>query len=160
MKKILLLLLILMVNGQWSMINGGVKDATTLCIEDKTGAVLKFSLASRPKITFRGNYTVVQADEVKLLQFRNLSRAWFEAEDPDAVNSQCSMLNAQCSMANGLWSFSGFKPLTRVLIYTVNGTLVQKAQTDTSGRLQLSTADLPTGIYVVKAGKMSFKMAK
>ena len=162
MKKILFFVFVfLMVNGQWSMVNvarAGVKNATTLCVVDKTGAELKFALADRPKISFRGSYTVIQAAEIKLLQFKNLYKAYFtDEDDPSAISDATA--NGQWSMVNGQWSMSNFKPLTNVLIYDTRGTLVRKAQTDVQGAAQVSVADLPPGIYIVKAGKMKFKIA-
>lgn len=155
MKKlpIIILLLGLAINGQWSKVNAGVKNATTLCVEDKTGAVLKFALADRPKITFRGNYTVVQAAEVKLLQFRNLYKAYFTDEDDPSAVSDVAAGAETIDTRYGTVSFNGFKPLTPVLVYTPAGTLVKKAQTNVDGYLQMTLQDLPPGIYVVKAGK-------
>lgn len=162
MKKIILLLLICSFQFTFlNVANAGVKNATTLCIEQKDGTLLKFTLASRPKITFRGNYTVVQADEVKLLQFRNLVRAYFTDEDDPTAVSDVAAGAEQMEATGNAVTFNGFKPLTPVLIYTTAGTLVKKAQTDVNGYLQMTLQDLPRGIYVVKAGKkQAFKFEK
>ena len=158
MKKILLLITLTLTLTL--TLSAGVKNATTLCVEDKTGAVLKFSLADRPKISFRGNYTVIQAAEIKLLQFRNLYKAYFtDEEDPTAINEVSASGMPQASIVNGEWSMANFKPLTNVLIYDTRGNLVRKAQTDVQGAAQVSVGDLPSGIYIVKAGKMKFKIA-
>ena len=53
-----------------------------------------------------------------------------------------------------------FPPLTTVLVYTPGGTLVSKAQTDTQGSATISLGSLPSGVYIIKAGKMKFKIAK
>ena len=161
-KAIFLLILIgLIATGNWSLVSAGVKNATTLCIEEKDGTVLKFTLASRPKITFRGNYTVVQADEIKLLQFRNLARAYFtDEDDPTAVSEVAAGAEQMQANVNEV-TFNGFKPLTPVLVYTTAGTLVKTGQTDVNGYLQMTMQDLPRGIYVVKTGKkQAFKFEK
>jgi len=44
--------------GHSATASAGVKNATTLCIENKDGSVLKFYLSERPKIIFKGNYTI------------------------------------------------------------------------------------------------------
>ena len=102
MKKILYLLFAFTIlNSQLSIVNAGVKNATTLCIEDKTGGVLKFYLSERPKITFRGNYTIVQAGETKLLQFRNLAKAYFtDEDDPTGISEADASVNTQYSIVN------------------------------------------------------------
>ena len=63
-------------------------------------------------------------------------------------------------MVNGQWSMDNFPPLTTVLVYTPGGTLVSKAQTDTQGSATISLGSLPSGVYIIKAGKMKFKIAK
>ena len=155
MRKIsfIIILLGLLINGHWLTAFAGVKNATTLCVEDKTGTVLKFALADRPKISFRGNYTVVQAAEIKLLQFRNLYKAYFTDEDDPTAVSEVAAGQESIDARYGTVSFNGFKPLTPVLVYTPAGTLVKKAQTNVDGYLQMTLQDLPPGIYVVKAGK-------
>ena len=160
----------LLVIGCWLLALGysatasaGVKNATTLCIEDKTGGVLKFYLSERPKIIFKGNYTIVQTGETKLLQFRNLRKAYFtDEEDPTGLENSEQRIgnNAQWSMVNGQWSMDNFPPLTTVLVYTPGGTLVSKAQTNTQGSATISLGSLPSGVYIIKAGKMKFKIAK
>ena len=157
MKKTFLILTALIIAV---IASAGVKNATTLCIEDKTNGVMKFYLSQRPKLSFRGNYAIVQAGETKLLQFRNLVRAYFtDEDDPTAIN-EVAADGEQIDCQIGNISLSGFKPLTRVLVYTPAGTLVKKAQADVQGTLDLSLADLPSGIYVVKVGKTTFKMQK
>ena len=149
--------------GYSATASAGVKNATTLCIEDKTGGVLKFYLSERPKIIFKGNYTIVQTGETKLLQFRNLRKAYFtDEEDPTGLENSEQRIgnNAQWSMVNGQWSMDNFPPLTTVLVYTPGGTLVSKAQTNTQGSATISLGSLPSGVYIIKAGKMKFKIAK
>ena len=63
-------------------------------------------------------------------------------------------------MVKGQWSMNNFPPLTTVLVYTPGGTLVSKAQTNTQGSATISLDNLPTGVYIVKAGKMKFKIAR
>ena len=139
----------------------GVKNATTLCIEDKSGGVLEFALTDRPKITFRAKYTIVQwANDVKLLQFANLAKAYFTADDDPLAVSDQAFSDESMSAQAGTITLRNFKPLTRVLVYTTNGTLVKKAQTDVAGFLVFSLQDLPRGIYVVKAGKTTFKAVR
>lgn len=149
--------------GHSATASAGVKNATTLCIENKDGSVLKFYLSERPKIIFKGNYTIVQTAETKLLQFRNLRKAYFtDEDDPTGLdNSEQRMENnTHFSMVNGQWSMNNFPPLTTVLVYTPGGTLVSKAQTNTQGSATISLDNLPTGVYIVKAGKMKFKIAR
>ena len=155
MKKILFLLMLAAITA-----SAGVKNATTLCIEDKTGGVLKFYLSERPKIMFKGNYTIVQTSEIKLLQFRNLARAYFtDEEDPTAVDAAAAGQETIEARANTI-NIEGFKPLTTVLVYTAAGTLLKKAQADVLGSAKVSVGELPSGVYVVKAGKTTFKMKR
>ena len=91
---------------------------------------------------------------------KNLGNAYFTADDdPLAVGDQAFSDESMSAQA-GTITLRNFKPLTRVLVYTTNGTLVKKAQTDVAGFLVFSLQDLPRGIYVVKAGKTTFKAVR
>lgn len=141
--------------------SAGVKNATTLCIEDNNGTVLKYALQERPQIIFLGNYAVVRSSEIKILQLRNLVKAYFlnENEEPDTVNS-ATKAEGKISVQAGAISLADFKPATKVLVYTTSGTLVRLGEADATGSLILPIGDLPEGIYVVKAGKTVFKMMR
>lgn len=140
-------------------VQAGVKNPTTLCVENTKGEVMAFALDERPIITFKGTYVIVQAGETKLLKFRDLTKAYFAEEDPTAVNDATGEGESIKSGANTI-SFSHFKPLTTILVYTAGGTLVKRAQTTVSGELTISIQDLPKGFYVIKAGKTSVKLTK
>ena len=105
----------------------------------------------------------MQTAETKLLQFRNLRKAYFtDEDDPTGLDDSEQRIenNTHFSMVNGQWSMNNFPPLTTVLVYTPGGTLVSKAQTNTQGSATISLDNLPTGVYIVKAGKMKFKIAR
>lgn len=141
--------------------SAGVKNATTLCVVDNTGATLSFALQERPQMQFVGNYVVVRTSEIKLLQFRNLVKAYFidENNDPDAIKN-ATQCDGQVSLQPNAIHLAGFKPFIPVHIYEINGNLARKMQINADGALTLSLDDLNTGIYVVKAGETVFKIAK
>lgn len=138
----------------------GVERPTTLCVENTKGEVMTFPLSENPKMTFVGTYVVIKTSEPKLLKFKELTRAYFLEEDPDAVTDAAATPGETVSPGADVIGFSHFAPLTRVLIYSASGSIVKAAQTDVDGRLRLSVSDLPHGVYVIQAGHSSVKMSK
>lgn len=136
----------------------GVERATTLCVVNAVGEEMTFPLSENPKMTFKGTYVVIQTNEVKLLRFKDLVRAYFTEEDPDGFTAPT--VGETVTTDNDVIGFNHFKPLTRVFVYTASGSLAKVAQTDTEGKLRLSIGNLPHGLYVIKAGNSSVKLSK
>lgn len=136
----------------------GVEDAKTLCVEMKSGEVITFPLIDRPRMTFKGTYVVVAASESKVLKFKDVKMAYF-TEEETAVNSAQQTPEAMANQGNTI-VFSNYAPGTTVRVYTPNGNLMKQAVTDAEGRLALTIADLPVGIYLVKGGNTVFKFKK
>ena len=57
--------------------SAGVKNATTLCIENLKGEVVQFPLTESPKMTFKGNFIVVQASATKVIRFKDVRQVYF-----------------------------------------------------------------------------------
>lgn len=138
----------------------GVERPTTLCVENTLGEVMTFALSENPKMTFKGTFVVIQAGEINVLKFKDLTRAYFTEEDPDAVAQAAATQSESVTTDSDIIGFKNFKPLTRVFVYTATGTLAKVAQTDIDGQLHLSVSDLPHGTYVIQAGHSSVKMRK
>ena len=137
----------------------GVENATTLCIENTSGEVVSFALAEEPKIMFKGNYVVVQASEIKLLKFKDLTKAYSTAEDPDGIYG-ANLTQEEISTLLNTVQFRNFTPGANVLVYSVAGHLLHRTTIGEDGTLQYSLDNLLPGTYVIKAGKTSFKVYK
>lgn len=57
-------------------------------------------------------------------------------------------------------SFDDFHTNTAISVYTVNGTLVESQRTDSQGSAVLSIDSWTKGIYIVKAGSITYKIMK
>lgn len=136
----------------------GVEDAKTLCVEMKSGEVITFPLIDRPRMTFKGTYVIVAASESKIMKFKDVKMAYF-TEEETAVNSAELTPESMATLGNTI-AFSNYAPGTKVRVYTPNGNLMKQAVTDAEGRLTLTIADLPVGIYFVKGGNTVFKFKK
>ena len=137
--------------------SAGVKNATTLCIENLRGEVVQFPLTESPKMTFKGNFIVVQASATKVIRFKDVRQVYFtdgatginDATAGEEIDNQLNTITLNKFAAN-----------IPVRVYTTSGMIVKQATTDSEGSLQISTGDLSRGTYIIKAGKTAFKFIK
>lgn len=137
--------------------SAGVKNATTLCIENSKGEVVMFALDDSPKMTFKSTFVVVQASETKVFRFKDIAQVYFtdratgitDATTEEEISNQLNTI-----------TLNKFTPNTPVRVYTTSGMIVKQANTDSEGSLQVSTSDLSRGTYIIKAGKTAFKFIK
>ncbi len=60
---------------------------------------------------------------------------------------------------NGL-SFGGFCPNAAISVYTVDGKLVANRRADTQGHSSISMSGWTKGVYIIKAGNITYKILK
>lgn len=58
---------------------------------------------------------------------------------------------------NGL-SFFGFRPNTVISVYTIGGLLVESSHTDSLGQSSLPMSGWTKGVYIIKAGNITYKI--
>ena len=56
--------------------------------------------------------------------------------------------------------FKGLKPNTEVLLYSASGQLMRKFKPTNSNPVAVSVSQLPTGVYIVKANGVTYKISK
>lgn len=56
--------------------------------------------------------------------------------------------------------FDGFAPNTVISVFAINGLLVDKQKTNADGRLSIQMNNWPGGIYIIKAGSVTYKITK
>ncbi len=137
--------------------SAGVKGATTLCIENSKGEVVQFPLIETPKMTFKSTFVIVQASTTKVYRFKDIASVYF-TDDETGINDITD--SEEINNFYNTVTLSKFAANTPVRVYTPAGMIVKQAKTDGEGSLQLSTADLPRGTYIIKAGKTAFKFIR
>jgi hypothetical protein len=137
--------------------SAGVKDATTLCIENSKGETVKFALIESPKMTFKSTFVIVQASETKIFRFKEIASVYFTDEET-GINDATT--DEEVSNRLNTVSLTKFAANTAVRVYTPAGMIVKQTMTDADGSADVSTSDLPRGTYIIKAGKTAFKFIR
>lgn len=114
----------------------------TLNIHQKTGGVVSYSFCEKPVVTCTddGIHLVTNSVEVDY-PLSNLDKFTFEDN-----TSPSGIIRTEGGSSN-------------VQIYSVGGTLVKTVKAN-EGTTTFTTDDLPAGIYVIKNGKLTYKIVK
>ena len=119
-----------------------------------------FMLSSTPKVTIEGEYLAVETDLDKITcDLKGGVRFEFIESDNTALEEIEAQLpvfkvNKEFIVAYNL------TPLSPVNVYDVAGKSLISVKTDESGYLNISTTDLPAGVYVFNSKDKNFKFYK
>ena len=142
MKKILFLILMaVMVNGQWSMVNA----QSTLNIHTTTNGTVCFTFAEKPQMSFKTTEVLTISSTTVTVEFpyAEVEKITFNDDDPTAV----PMLTVREAKTD------------EVRIYDLSGKLVRRSRSR-QGTVSVDLSTLPTGVYIVKDGKRTYKVSK
>lgn len=82
-------------------------------------------------------------------------------EEPEvAVRDVRENAKSDLHYGEGTVEMTGGKPHSRVLVYAVDGKLVDTMQTDAEGRLTFSVNQYPAGTYIIKSETITYKIIK
>lgn len=162
MKKFIALLLgvVFMASMAWSQnnvtITGSTKDM--LVIETTDGARVAFHLSGQPVMTMGDDEVTVKADGRTLTYpLSEVSRVRFD--NSTTLAQLQTELDVEFTLTGTELTVSGAAEGLTVNVYKTNGALAATARTDGSGCCTIDLSALPAGVYVVTAGKISYKIA-
>ena len=119
----------------------------TLVVQTKNGTQHRFVLISeKPQITFEGTNLVVtctKAEASATFALADVARFVDEKEEPTGIN-ELTTPDAAVSFEGGM----------------LDGRLQQTLKAYRSGSFRLSLASLPSGVYLVKTGTLTYKITK
>lgn len=141
MKKLFFMILMAaMVGGQWSTVNA----QSTLNIHTTTKGMVCFTFAEKPQVTFpSAEVMCVTSDNVTVeFPYSEVVKVTFLDDDPTAVQTLSVRDNTD-----------------EVRIYDLNGRLVHRSRSH-QGTVSVDLNALPTGVYIVKDGKRTYKVKK
>lgn len=143
---------------------------TALCGESMTimlrnGNNVTVAYDTKPFVTFAPDTITVTTNgtDKQKLCFGNVKSFAFgekEASVVDNVVKTSAGTNVKIAITDGNVALSGLKFGSLVAIYTLNGTIALSCKCDVNGTAHLSTSTLSNGVYVVRAGHVSYKMIK
>ena len=156
MKKLQLLLFMLL-----ALPIGMLADSqNTLVVTLKNGAETAFFLKDQPNVTFEGtNLKVVSQKETVTFTLSDVLRFTYVKKDPSGID-ETVVDPTEVSFEGGVLVISQLKQGASVDIYSLDGKLVRQLKAHHSGTYRLGLSELPTGLYLVKADNITYKIMK
>ena len=159
MKKILTILLL----ASFLAMPVGIRAAdkkNALVVLTKDKAQHQFLLTDKPNVTFEGkNLKVKVAKNTATFALTDVIRFTYKKVDPTGIDEPVAE-PAELSFDDGILVISNIKAGTVVSVYTLDGKPVQQMKPARTGTYRLNLSQLPSGVYVVKAGTITYKIAK
>ena len=156
MKKLLFLLLLLL-----ALPIGMLADnQNTLIVKTKDGAQTTFVLQDKPRVTFEGTDLKVVSDK-ETVAFALADVLRFEYVKKDALGIDEDVVDPTgVSYQGGVLVISQLRQGASVGVYTLDGKLLRQLTASHSGTYRLNLSELPTGLYLVKADNVTYKITK
>ena len=138
MKKVIFLLLTLFAaTASWA--------ETALIVHQKSGGTVEYSFSEKPVVTYNEGYLVISGMWASVMYpLENLQKFTF-----GEVTDQVTRITAPANTA----------PQT-TYIYNVSGMLMRTLEPSDNGSTSASLEGLPTGTYIIKNGKTTYKVLK
>jgi len=159
MKKLLKLTLLLLASMVLAVPLRAADSPVTLVVLTRDNAQHMFVLADRPEVTFVGTDLVVNCvNSTTSFALPDVIRFTF-LNTTDAVE-ELKADEAQVNFRDGIIVIDHLKAGATVAVYSVDGRLVRQLTARESGTYSLNLSELPVGVYVVKADRVTYKIAK
>lgn len=159
MKKILLTFMLFSFAA--TMFANG-KDVLSVLMKD--GTSVYFLLAEKPYITFQNDEMKIVSDTDEALVKRTLvERFEFVNEIPtgiEDVEEQDEQLRANFKLDGDAVYITGLASGSKVVLYAMDGRVVNSSVAAADGCVTLSLNTLPSGIYIVKYNDTAIKFIK
>lgn len=159
MKKILTILLL----GTLLATPVGMRAAdkkNALIVLTKDMVQHQFLLTDKPTVTFEGKNLKVKASKTSAtFALTDVIRFTYKKVDPTGIDEPVTD-PTELSFEDGVLVISNIKAGTVVSVYTLDGKPIQQMKPARTGTYRLNLSLLPSGVYVVKAGTITYKIAK
>ena len=156
MRRLQLLLLMLL-----ALPIGMLADSqNTLVVTLKNSAETTFFLKDKPNVTFEGtDLKVVSDKETVTFALSDVLRFTYVKKDPSGIDETVTD-PTEVSYEGGVLVISQLKQGATVDVYSPDGKQVRQLKANHSGTYRLSLSELPTGLYLVKADNITYKIMK
>ena len=135
-------------------------NLNTLVVKMKNGAETAFFLKDKPNVTFEGtNLKVVSEKTTTSFALADVLRFTYVKRDPSGIDQQV-IDPTEISYEGGVLVISQIKAGASVGVYALDGKLVRQLKAQRAGTYRLSLSELPTGLYLVKADNVTYKITK
>ena len=139
MKKLILSLLVLFAaTTTWA--------ETALVVHQKSGGTVMYAFREKPVVTYSESYLVISVEGAQVSYPLSDMQKFTFADVPE---DQITLITAPASVVP--------QP---TYIYSIDGKLMRTLQPNENGTTSASVEGLPTGTYIIKNGKTTYKVAK
>ena len=138
------------------------EQATTLIVLTKDNVQHHFVLDDKPEVKFNGaNLDVIceKASASASFALSDVIRFTYAKLDPFGIMGAASDTTA-VSYQDGTLVISQLKADAMVGVYSMEGRLVKQLTARHAGTYRLSLSQLPSGVYLVKADNITYKITK
>lgn len=131
-----------------------------LVITTKDQVQHEFRLSDKAQVTFEGSSLVVTAPNLSFTYpLTDVLRFNYKDVAPSGIETLRDD-DAQIDYENGTLVLTHLKRNATVGIYDAAGKLVRQLKAGRAGTYRISLEQLPLGVYIVKAGTTTFKIAR
>lgn len=157
MKRKLNLLLMLLAASCLSM---QADQLETLIVKLKDGSETAFFLKDKPQVKFEGtNLKVTSSVTDATFALADVLRFTYAKKDPSGINETVIDPTA-VEFKDGVLVISQLKADATVDVYALDGKLICQLKARHAGTYRLSLSELPSGLYLVKADNITYKITK
>ena len=144
---------------------GGEEPAasgTTLMVYTKDGTVTTFELSDKPKAKFEGKNLHIVSQKADVTYALSDVLRFTYARSQVGIQERSADDDTEISYQkdDGTLVLSQMAANATVAVYTTDGKLVKKLTTSHAGTFRLNLSSLPYGVYIVKAGTITYKLLK
>ena len=135
-------------------------EVETLIVQMKNGSESAFFLKDKPKVTFEGTNLKVSATSGNVsFALADVLRFTYAKKSPTGISEQVE--NPTAVMFEGdVLVISQLKANTTASIYAIDGKLIRQLKPHHTGTYRISLSELPSGLYLVKADNVTYKITK
>ena len=130
-----------------------------LTIHQKDGKSFSYLFQEKPVIKYSDSDLVLTTTKVQVV-FPIRSLAKFTFDDVDTSISTVEKLDASYKYSENVVWIKGTESQSVVLVYTIDGKMVETFITDENGDLVFSVDEFAEGVYIVRTESVTFKILK
>lgn len=150
-----LLKLLLACGMMMSPLLGFAFSEPKVVVETTAGSAYEFYIADNPRISYQDNLLVIQNDKGLTVSVEAAEVKSFRFYSSDVTAIKGIEMNGQFGS-----KLMGLKAGSDVKVFAIDGKSIQSTTVGNEGNAEIDFSQLPTGIYVVKTEKGSFKIKK
>ena len=135
-------------------------EVETLIIQMKNGSENAFFLKDKPKVTFEGSNLKVSATTGDVsYPLADVLRFTYAKKSPTGISEQVEN-PTDVTFEGDVLVISQLKANAVASIYALDGKLIRQLKPHRAGTYRISLSELPSGLYLVKADNVTYKITK